>query len=70
MRIKKFCNDDSFKLIKIFNNEKPYEKLQQKYFCSICKCTVVFKRKILNLQMFSKNALLYVQILSYFELFE
>ena len=47
-------------------HEKPFEKVQQKYFYGIYKCTVVFKLKILNLQMFSK----YVQILSYIELFE
>ena len=50
--------------------EKLPQKVQQKYFCNIYKCTVVFKLKILNLQMISKNGLLYVQILSYFELFQ
>ena len=49
-------------------HEKTFEKVHQKYFHSINKYTVVFKLKILNLQMFSKNVLLYVQILSYFEL--
>ena len=49
-------------------HEKPFEKVQQKYFYSIFKCTVAFKLKILNLQLFSKNALLYVLILPYFEL--
>ena len=48
-------------------HKKLFEKVQQAY--SIYKCTV-FKLKILNLQIFSSNALLYVQILSYFELFE
>ena len=38
-------------------HEKLSETVQQKYFYSICKCTVVFKMKILNLQMLSKNAL-------------
>ena len=44
-------------------HEKPFEKAKQKwkrlflYFCTvvlICKCTVVFKLKIYNLQMFSR----------------
>ena len=51
-------------------HEKPFEKVQQKYFYGIYKCTVVFKLKILNLQMFIKYGLFYVQILSYIELFE
>ena len=48
-------------------HKKLFEKLQQAY--SIYKCTVL-KLKILNLEIFSSNALLYVQIMSYFELFE
>ena len=51
-------------------HKKPFEMVQQKYFFSICKCSVVSKLKMLNLQLFSKNAFLSVQILSYFELFE
>ena len=39
-------------------HEEPFEKVQQKYFYSIYKCTVLLKLKILTLQMFSKNALL------------
>ena len=39
-------------------HEEPFEKVQQNYFYSIYKCTVLLKLKILTLQMFSKNALL------------
>ena len=46
-------------------HNKPFEKAQQKYFYSICKCTVAFK---LKMSMFSKHALLHGQILSYFKL--
>ena len=47
-------------------HEKSFEKIRQKYFDSICKCTVVFKLKTLNLQMFSKYARLYVQMFVFF----
>ena len=30
-------------------HETPFEKVQKKYFYTICKCTVVFKLKIFNL---------------------
>ena len=45
-------------------HEKSFENVQQKYFHSIYKCAVVFKLKIFNFEMFSKNALLNVQTLS------
>ena len=51
-------------------HEKIFEKVQQKYFYSIYKCIVAFKLKTFILQMFSKNAPVYVQIMSYFELFK
>ena len=51
-------------------HEKIFEKVQQKYFYNIYKCIVAFKLKTFILQMFSKNAPVYVQIMSYFELFK
>ena len=50
-------------------HNKPCEKVQQKYIYGILKCPVASKLKILNLQMFSKNVFLCVEILFYFELF-